>query len=244
MFALFLKEIRGFFSSITGYIVIIVYLVINGLFMWVFPGQFNILDAGYSNLDTLFLISPWVFLFLVPAVTMRLFAEEKRTGTIEQLLTRPLTDLQIVLAKYFAGIVLVLMAIIPTFIYYYSVYKLGSPVGNLDSGGIWGSYIGLFFLAAIYVAVGVFSSTLSENQIVAFIIGVIITFFLYAGFDSISSLKIAGGFDDLVIRLGISDHYRSMSRGVIDTRDIMYFVSVAAFFILLTRIRLEKRKWR
>lgn len=244
MFTLFLKEIRSFFSSLSGYIVIIVFLIANSLFMFVFPGEFNILDTGYANIDPLFILSPWIFLFLVPAVTMRLFSDEKRTGTIELLLTRPVSDLKIVLSKYFAGLVLVLFSLIPTLIYFITVYLLGSPVGNLDTGAIWGSYIGLFFLASIYVAIGVFASSITENQIISFIIAVLMSFILYIGFESISTLGIAKGIDDVIIKLGINDHYRSMSRGVLDTRDILYFISVSAIFILFTRIKLESRKWK
>ena len=174
MYTLLKKEISGFFSSLTGYIVIIVFLVINSLFMWIFPGSNNVSDGGYANLDTLFTIAPWVFLFLVPAVTMRMFADEKKSGTIELLLTRPLSDFQIIFAKYLAGLLLVLFSILPTLIYFYSVYQLGNPVGNIDTGGTWGSFIGLFFLAGIYVAIGTLSSSFTENQIVAFIIGMLI----------------------------------------------------------------------
>lgn len=244
MFTLLLKEFRGFFSSLTGYVVIIVFLIINSLFMWVFPGEFNVFEAGYSSLDSLFILAPWIFLFLVPAITMRLFAEEKRIGTIEFLLTKPISDFKIVFAKYLAGLVLVLFSLIPTLIYFYSVYQLGSPKGNLDTGGIMGSYIGLFFLASIYVAIGLFASSLTENQIISFILAILITFFFYIGFESISSLNIARGFDDFVIRLGINDHYRSMSRGVIDSRDVIYFISVIFLFIFLTRLKLQSRKWK
>ncbi len=244
MFTLFLKEIRSFFGSLTGYIVIIVFLVANSLFMFVFPGEFNILETGYANIDPLFILSPWIFLFLVPAVTMRLFADEKRTGTIELLLTRPVSDIKIVLAKYFSGLVLVLFSLIPTLTYFFTVYYLGSPVGNLDTGAIWGSYIGLFFLASIYVAIGIFASSITDNQIISFIIAVLISFFLYIGFESVSTLSIVKEIDDIIIKLGINDHYVSMSRGVLDTRDIIYFVSVSAIFILFTKIKLESRNWK
>ena len=170
MFVLFKKEIGSFFSSITGYIVIIVFLLINSMFMWIFPGEFNIMDSGYANLDSLFIISPWVFLFLVPAITMRLFSDEKKSGTIELLLTRPLSDFTIVFAKFLTGLFLVLFSLLPTVIYYITIYYLGNPVGNLDSGGILGSYLGLFFLAGIYVSIGLLASSFTENQIVAFII--------------------------------------------------------------------------
>jgi len=243
MFTLLKKEVNNFFSSITGYIVIIVFLVVNSLFIWVFPGNNNILDGGYATLDSLFAIAPWIFLFLVPAVTMRMFADEKRSGTIELLLTRPLSDFQIIFAKYLAALILVLFSLLPTLIYFYSVYQLGNPVGNIDTGGTWGSYIGLFFLAAIYVAIGILSSSITDNQIVAFIIGILFCFIAYIGFDFISGLKFFKSTEALIINLGINEHYKSMSRGVIDSRDMIYFVSVIAFFLLITKTILQSRKW-
>ena len=243
MFTLLKKELRGFFSSITGYIVIIVFLVANSLFMWIFPGDFSVLDAGYANLDPLFILAPWIFLFLVPAVTMRLFADEKKSGTIELLLTRPLTDLKIISAKYLAGLLLVLFSLIPTLIYFVSIYMLGNPVGSIDTGGTWGSYIGLFFLAAVYVAIGVFSSSLTENQIISFIIAVVLSFIFFIGFESLSGLAAFQSIQGIIVNLGINEHYISMSRGVIDTRDMVYFLGVITGFIFLTKLVLESRKW-
>lgn len=243
MFALYRKEISSFLNSLIGYVVIIVFLTIISLFMWVFPGEMNILDAGYANIDTLFVIAPWVFMFLVPAITMRSFADEKKSGTIELLLTRPLSDFQIVMAKYLAGVTLVLLSLIPTLVYYFSVHALGNPVGNIDTGGMWGSYIGLFFLASGFVAIGIFSSSITENQIISFIVSVFLCFFFYLGFDSISKLALFGKVDAFIIQLGIQEHYISMSRGVIDTRDVVYFLSLAALFLLLTKTVLESRKW-
>ncbi len=244
MLQLLKKEITGFFSSLTGYVVIIVFLLLTGLFLWIFPGQFNILDAGYASLDSLFIIAPWVFLFLVPAVSMRLFADEKKSGTIEFLFTQPLTEMQIVLAKYFAGLSLVIFSLIPTIVYLITVYYLGKPVGNLDLVGITGSYIGLFFLAAIYVAIGVFSSSLTENQIIAFLIAVFLSFFFYIGFEAVGSLNFLNPVSGIIIELGINEHYKSISRGVIDIRDIVYFLSVITIFIFLTKMVLESRKWK
>jgi len=243
MFALLRKEIGLFLSSLIGYIVITVFLLVNGLFLWVFASDFNILDFGYANLDGLFMIAPFVFLFLIPAITMRSFADENKSGTIEMLLTKPLTDLQIVLAKYFAGVLLVLIAVIPTFFYVYSVYQLGLPVGNIDMGGTWGSYIGLFFLGASFVSIGLFASSVTNNQIVSFIVAVFLSLFAYIGFDFIYSLDLFGPIDLFVKSLGINDHYTSMSRGVIDTRDLVYFISLIGIFVLLTKLSLESRKW-
>jgi ABC-2 type transport system permease protein len=244
MFSLITKEVNSFLNSLIGYVVIMVFLTTIGLFIWVFPDtSFSLLDAGYANLDPLFIITPWVYMFLVPAVTMRLFAEERKSGTIELLLTRPLTELQVVVAKYLAGFVLVLFSLIPTLIYYYSVNQLSVPAGNVDSGSVWGSYLGLLFLAAGFVSIGVFSSAVTDNQVVAFIIAVFLCYFFYAGFDSISNLIASGTSASIIYQIGINAHYTSMSRGVIDTRDVVYFLSLIILFIMLTRTVIESRKW-
>jgi ABC-2 type transport system permease protein len=243
MLTLYFKEINSFLSSLTGYIVITIFLIVIGLFMWVFPGELNLLDAGYANIDTLFIIAPWVFMFLVPAVTMRMFSDEKKSGTIELLLTRPLTDMQIVFAKYMAGLTLVVLSLLPTLIYYYSAHTLGNPSGNIDTGGMWGSYSGLLFLAAGFVAMGVFASSVTENQIIAFIISLFLCFFFFIGFESISTLALFGKIDNIILYLGIKEHYMSMSRGVIDTRDMIYYLSLVTIFLLFTRTVLESRKW-
>jgi len=242
MLTVFRKEISTFFSTLTGYVVIIVFLLVNSLFMWIFKGDLNVLDNGHANLDTLFIMAPWIFLFLVPAITMRVFAEEKRSGTMELLLTQPVSDGQIVLAKYFAALVLILFSLLPTMVFFYSVSRLGSPPGNLDTGGIWGSYVGLFFLAAVYASVGIFVSSLTDNQIVSFIVAVVISFFLYTGFDLITSIDLLGDLDNLLLKLGINEHYKSIRRGVIDTRDLVYFLSVVSIFLLGTRTVLQSRK--
>jgi len=243
MMTLLRKEVSGFLSSLTGFIVISVFLLINGLFVWVFPLEFNILDYGYANLDGLFMLAPFVFLFLIPAITMRSFSDEIKSGTIEMLLTKPLSDLQIILAKYFAGVILVFFSILPTLIYFITVYQLGLPKGNLDIGGTWGSYTGLLFLGAAFVAIGIFCSSITDNQIISFILAVFLCGFVYIGFDMIYSFSFFGKFDLFIKTLGIAGHYTSMSRGVIDTRDLLYFLSVIAIFILLTKLKLESRKW-
>lgn len=243
MWALIRKEVRGFLSSVIGYVVIAVFLLLTGLFMWGFPGNLHVLDQGYATLSTLFYVAPWVFMFLVPAVTMRSFSEEKRTGTIELLFTRPLTDLQIILAKYAASVFLVILALIPTLIYYLSIYYLGNPVGNIDHGGTWGSYLGLLFLSAGFASIGIFSSAISENQVVAFILALFLCFFCYSGLEQIASFDLFGTLDRFIQQLGIAGHYDSMSRGVIDTRDVMYFVSLSGIFVVLTKTVLQSRKW-
>lgn len=243
MFTLFKKEIFSFLNSLIGYIAIVVFLAINGLFLWVFPAGFNVVDFGYASLDNLFVLAPFVFLFLIPAITMRSFADEKRSGTIETLLTKPITDFQIILAKYLAGFTLVVFSLLPTLIYVFSVYQLGLPKGNLDFGGLWGSYIGLLFLGSAFVAIGLFVSSITDNQIVAFISGMVICGFIYIGFDLIADLALLGKANLFIQSLGIQSHYASMSRGVIDTRDVIYFLSLIVAFYLLTKISLESRKW-
>lgn len=242
MFQIFVKEIRLFFSSLTGYIAILVFLIANGLFMWVFPGEMNVLDAGYSSLDTLFMLAPWVFLFLVPAVTMRTFSEEHKAGTLELLLTKPITEMELVMGKFLASVFLVFCAILPTLIFFFSVYSLGNPVGNIDMGGTWGSFLGLFFLASAYVAVGVLTSTLSTNQIVSFILSMLLSFILYIGFEFIGTIQALKGVESSIVWLGMNDHYKSMSRGVIDSRDVIYFLSVAAIFLFASKFILQRRK--
>jgi ABC-2 type transport system permease protein len=243
MLTLLRKEISSFLSSLIGYAVIVVFLLINGLFLWVFPLEFNILDYGFASIENIFLLAPWVFLFLIPAITMRSFAEEQKNGTLELLFTKPVTDLEIILAKYLAGVVLVAFSLLPTLIYYYSVIQLGSPHGNIDHGATWGSYIGLFFLGAGFVAIGIFASAISGNQIVSFLIALILCGFAYIGFEFIYNLSIFGSFGLFVKQLGINAHYTSISKGVIDTRDVLYFISLVAFFLVFTRFRIERRNW-
>lgn len=234
MYSLLKKEITSFFGSLTGYVVVFVFLLATSLFLWVFPGNYNIPDGGYASLDGLFSLAPWVYLFLVPAVTMRLFAEEKRLGTMEVLLTRPLSVMQIVLAKFLAGLLLVSISLLPTLIYFYSVYALGNPVGCIDVGSTWGSFLGLFFLAAIYVSVGVLASALTDNQIFAFILALFLSFIAYLGFDFVGSMQLPSAMQQTLLSLGINEHYNSISRGVVDSRDLVYFTSVVFLFLFLT----------
>ena len=237
MTAIFKKEFNSFFASPIAYLVIGVFLLINGLFLWVFKDDFNILNAGFADLNNFFFLAPWVFLFLIPAITMKSFADEFNSGTIEILKTRPITNWQIVFGKFTASLLLVIVALLPTLTYVYTVYQLGNPIGNIDFGSTLGSYIGLLLLAATYTSVGLFTSTLSKNQIVAFILGIFITFLLFFGFDALANLF--GENSYTIQQLGINEHFKSISRGVIDTRDIIYFVSVTGFFLFITKIRLE-----
>ena len=242
MYTLFIKEIRSFLNSLIGYIVIAVFLLINGLFLWVFPMDFNILNFGYATLDSLFILSPFVFLFLIPALTMRTFSEEKRTGSHEMLFTKPLTNIQIILAKYLAGLSLVVFSLLPTLVYFFSVYYLGYPQGNIDVGGTVGSYIGLLLLGASFVAIGVFCSSLTDNQIVSFILAVFLCLFFYLCFEFIYGLALFGKVDLFIQSLGMHSHYKSLSRGVIDTRDLVYFLSLIVLFLLLTHYSLQHKR--
>ncbi len=237
MIAILKKEFNSFFASPIAYLVIGVFLLINGLFLWVFKDDFNLLNAGFADIKPFFYLTPWIFLFLIPAITMKSFADEFNSGTIEILKTRPISNWQIVLGKFWASLLLVIVALIPTLTYVYTIYQLGNPIGNIDFGSILSSYIGLLFLAATYTSIGLFTSTLSKNQIIAFILGVFITFLLFYGFDSI-----ANSFKNeslSIQKIGINEHFKSISRGVIDTRDLIYFVSVTLFFLFITKNRLD-----
>lgn len=242
MFSIYKKEISSFLSSLIAYIVIAVFLMMIGLFMWVIPDT-SVLSYNYATLDQLFTLAPLVFLFLIPATTMRSFAEERQQGTIEFLSTKPVSDLSIVMAKFLANVTLVLLALVPTLIYFYSVYQLGYPKGNLDTGGIMGSYVGLILLATIFVAIGVFSSSVTNNQIVSFILAAFICFVCYFAFGYLSNLPIfVGSMDYFIQKLGISYHYAVLSKGILDLRSIVYFLSVIAFFIYLTVLSLKSNK--
>ncbi|MFV8838601.1 gliding motility-associated ABC transporter permease subunit GldF [Salinimicrobium soli] len=242
MFAILKKEISSFFASPIGYLVIGLFLVVNGLFLWVFNGSYNIFDNGFANLTPFFTLAPWIFLFLIPAITMKSFSEEIRQGTLELLLTKPLSTWKLVLGKYLAALVLIIMALIPTLLYIATIYYLGKPEGNLDSGVIIGSYFGLLFLGACYTAIGIFASILSPNQIVSFILAIFLCFISYFAFDALADLNLfsigAFGAEDL----GLSAHYESISRGVIDTRDLVYFISFAVFFLALTNFSLQIKR--
>ncbi len=244
MFTLLKKELNSFLSSLIGYMAIIVFLVFNGLFLWIIEGEFNVFSYGLAGIDGLFLLAPWIFLFLIPAITMKMFAEEKKNGTIELLLTKPLSDISIIISKFFAGLILVVVSILPTLVYVIAVYQLGLPKGNLDLGGIMGSYLGLLFLGAIFVAIGIFCSSITDNQIIAFILSVVMCGFMYIGFEFLAQVPFISNIDLLIKSLGINHHYSSISRGVIDTRDVIYYLSAIGFFILLTKLSLESRNWK
>ncbi len=241
MRSIFFKEINSFFSSIIGYVALLVFLIACGLFLWIIP-NYSILTYGYAVMDRFFGIAPWLLLLLVPAVTMRSIADEFRMGTIEWLATKPLTIMDIILGKYLATLALIIFALIPTFIYVYTISNLSFPDVGLDTGAIIGSYLGLFLLAATFAAVGVFCSSLTGNQVVGFLIALLACYLLYTGFEQFSKLpKFSDGIDYYLSMIGMEFHYNSISRGFIDSRDIIYFLSVIFFFIALTRFSLNSR---
>ena len=244
MFTLFRKEVAGFFNSLTGYIVMIVFLLANSLIMWIMPGQWNLLDSGYAGLDPLFVLSPWIFLFLVPAITMRLFSEERKSGTIELLWSRPVTDSAVIYGKFFSALFLVLMALLPALVFVISVWVLGETPGNLDRGGTAGSFIGLLMLAAVYSAIGLFASSLSSNQVISFIIAAVMSFLMFRGFDSLATLPALSSAAEEVSLMGINEHYRSISRGVLDIRDIAYFIFVTTLFCEAARVSLRRSSFK
>ncbi len=242
MRAIYLKELRQFFSSLTGYLAILVFLLSLGLFLWIFPDT-SLLEYGYASLEPFFSIAPNILLFLVPAITMRSFSEEYQTGTIEILLTKPLSNTAILLGKYLAAVTLLFFSLLPTLTYVYSLWQLGNPAGNLDTGGTAGSYIGLMLLACVFAAIGIFTSSLTPNPIVAYLSGVFLCFFGFMAFDYLSRLNLFfGKWDYVVEQIGMQAHYLSMGRGVIDTRDLVYFFSLIALFLQLTSLNIRRRK--
>ncbi|MEJ1238505.1 gliding motility-associated ABC transporter permease subunit GldF [Chryseolinea sp. T2] len=242
MLQIFSKEFNSFLNSLIAYVVVGVFLLAIGLLMWVFPDS-SVLDYGYADMSTLFSLGPYVFVFLIPAITMRSFSEEKKGGTMELLFTKPLTDLDIIAGKFLACFALVLLALLPTLVYYYSLYTLGNPKGNLDTPGVIGSYIGLAMLAAAFCAIGVMASSLSANQIVAFILGAFLCYLTFAAFDALSALDVWGTRALTVKQLGLLFHYDSMSRGLIDSRDLVYFGSVIFLALSVTKLILGSRQW-
>jgi ABC-2 type transport system permease protein len=240
MKAILLREIKSFFGSPIGYLVIALFLILNGLFLWVFEGDYNILNTGFADMTPFFTLAPWILIFLIPAVTMRSFSDEKKQGTLELLLTKPLRLWQIVSGKFLAALLVIILAIVPTFIYVRVISNLGMPEGNIDMGSTIGSYVGMLFLISAYSSIGIFTSTLSENQIVAFILSVFLCFFFYFGFEGLASLT--PNFSALISTFGMQDHFKSMGRGVIDTRDVLYFASITVLFLSFTVYKLKSFK--
>jgi len=242
MRSIFIKEINSFFSSIVGYVALLVFLAFCGVFLWIIP-DFSILGYGYASMDRFFEIAPWLLLLLVPAVTMRSLADEFRTGTIEWLSTKPVTEIDIIMGKYLATVALIVFALLPTLLYVYTINNLSFPGISPDWGAITGSYFGLFFLAATFGAVGIFCSSLTSNQVVGFLISLLSCYLLYTGFEHLSKLpSFSEGIDYYLSMIGMEFHYNSISRGLIDSRDVVYFLSIITLFIALTRFSLVSRR--
>ena len=242
MYYLVKKELNAFLNSLTGYIAIVFFLIATGFFLWISPGNYNLLEMGESSLTNFFILAPDIFLFLIPAITMRLFSEENRTGTLELLLTKPITEFKLVFSKFIAGLILVIVSILPTLVYYISVGEMGMSSWNIDSAATWGGYIGLLLLGGVFVSIGLFTSSISNNQVVAFMLSVAICFLFYLGFGFIASFFEAP-YDLIFLKVGIAEHYSSIQRGVIDSRDVIYYLSVITFFLMLTKLVLQSRKW-
>ena len=243
MKALYLKEIRSFLSSVIGYVFILIFLITSGLFHWVISYNTNLLEGSESDLIPFFNLSPTIFLILIPAITMRSIAEERKNGTIELLFTRPISDLNVLLAKYFAGVTLLAIAIVPTLVFYVSMHYLGNPLGVIDDGATFTSYLGLLLLGATFVAIGIFSSSITSSQIVAFILAMFFCWFFYDGLTLLGSFNLMGDFDYLIRYCGMSFHYDAIKRGVIDSSDVIYFLSLIGVFIFasLTIIKSLKK---
>ncbi len=242
MIAIYIKELSHFFSSLIAYIVIGVFLVFMGLVMWFWP-ETAIPYNNFADMNVLFYMAPTIFTFIIPAITMHSFSEERQAGTIELLMTKPVKNWQIVMGKFLANFSLIVFALIPTVIYYFSVYQLGLPKGNIDTGAVIGSYIGLFLLGSAFVAIGTFSSVLTSNQVVAFVIGTFLCFIMHWGFEYTATLPMfSGSMDDVIQKFGINYHYMSISRGIVDSRDVIYFLSVDFIFLLLTYYFILKNK--
>ena len=239
MLAIFKREVLSFFMTPVGYLIIGFFLVLNGLFLWVFKGDFNIFEYGFADLSNFFLLTPWVFLFLIPAVTMKSFSEEKKAGTLELLFIKPLSLRETVYGKFFGALFLVVIALVPTLLYGVCISQLGNTPGNLDWGLIYGSYFGLFFLAMSYTAIGIFTSALTENQIVAFILALVICFMFYYGFEGVSTLFNDGEITQLIVSLGMKSHFEGISRGILDSRDLIYFLSLTVLFLFFAIVQLK-----
>lgn len=238
MFTIVRKEINSFLSSLVGYIVIAVFLTASGLFFWVFPNT-SVLEYGFAEMSTFFNYTPFIFIFLVPAITMRAISEELKAGTIELLLTKPITKTQLILGKYTAAVLLLGLTLLPTIVYYLSVYQLGNPAGNIDSAAVGGSYLGLVLIGGVFAAVGIYTSSLTDSQIVAFLLSVFVCFVLFVGLSSLAALDVWGEMGYFLAQIGLDYHYYALGRGLIDTRNVLYLLTLIIFFLLLTQQRLK-----
>jgi len=241
MINIFFKELNSFLSSLIAYVVIAVFLLAIGLFTWVFP-ETNVIDYGYADMSTLFNMGPFIFMFLIPAITMKMFSEEYKTGTIETLLSRPISTIEIVLGKFISGVLLVIFAIIPTIVFYFSISYLANPVGNIDTAGIIGSYVGLILLGMVFTAIGIFSSSLTDNQVVAFILGTFLCFILFAGLGSMATINVWSSLSLALTYIGLESHYISLGKGLLDSRDIIYLLASSGLFIYFTTLIVDRRR--
>jgi ABC-2 type transport system permease protein len=242
MLTIYQKEISTFFNSLIGYLVIAVFLILVGVNTWIFSDT-SVLDYGYADMSSLFSFGPLAFLFLIPAITMRSFAEEKKDGTLELLLTKPLSDWQLIWGKYLSGLTLVLFALIPTVVYYFSISNLGNPPGNIDTAAVITSYLGLLLLGAVFTSIGIFSSSIFHNQIVSFLISLVICYVMLDGVSRIASLDFWGNLSHSIRRLGLDYHYDALSKGVVDSRNVMYFLGIITLMLTATNLQLGSRKW-
>lgn len=242
MIAVFVKEFRSFLNSLIAYLVMIVFLTAMGLLVWVFPDT-SVLDYGFADLLTLFSLAPYVFIFLIPAITMRSFAEERRNGTLDLLFTKPVSEWQIIFGKYLASLTLVFITLVPTVIYYFSISALGNPTNNIDTSAVIGSYVGLFLLSSVFCAIGILASSITTNQIVAFIIAAFFSYIFFSGFHAAAALASSASISLLIKQTGILYHYETLSRGLIDSRDVLYLVSLSFFMLLITKTILSSRSW-
>ncbi len=240
MLAIFKKEIQSFFAATAGYLILGLFLLLCGLFLWVFKGTFNIFDYGFADLAPFFMLTPWIFLLLIPAITMKSFSEERNLGTLELLLIKPLSLNHLILGKFLANFLLGLIAVVPTIVYVFAISALGTEKGNYDIGLVLGSYFGLLFLMAAYTAIGIFASSLSQSQILAFIVGIVLCFFLFYGFEAIASLFSDGKMQHTIMAFGAKAHFDSVGKGVLDTKDFIYFLGITLFFLFLTKLNLQK----
>lgn len=242
MGALYLKEIRSFLSSIIGYVFMLIFVITCWLFLWVINDDYNLLNGGVADLLPYYNLAPLILLILIPAITMRSFADERKTGTIELLYTRPISDFSILLAKYLAGVTLVVIALLPTLTFYVSMHFLGDPIGVMDDGAAITSFLGLILLGASFVAIGIFASTITSNQIVAFIVAMFLCWFAFSGLSLLGSYATIAGFDSVIRYASLDYHYESIKKGVLILSDLVYFFSVIVFFLfashnVLTAIR-------
>jgi ABC-2 type transport system permease protein len=240
MLALYQKEINAFFSNLSGYLILSVFLISIGLVVWVFPDT-TVLNYGFADLEPLFVYTPYIFIFLIPAVTMKMISEERRSGTWEILMTAPLGAFRIIISKYLAALTMIFISLLPTLIYYYSVVQLGDPVGNIDHAGFFGSWIGLFLMGGVFASIGLLGSALTSFQIVAFIWGVFISFLLYFGLTALVQLQIMTPLALLLEEMSLSYHYQSISRGVIDSSNLAYFITVIGIMLSFTYLLINKR---